>query len=177
MGLYVFSLPISLMMTVRIRVLYHHQIGGMNHLHFLRSTHETMVCGECLFVFLSMDTITWWLAQTWLQAWASIITGAGSLVLMWCGVKCGTSWAQCAQSKLPSQKVLPPPVQGLVCANSGCGAKNVARFPHCWVSNATKSDPPVSHQDGIGELVSSGMKSTRIMRWGGHDTKAQHGWY
>ena len=66
---------------------------------------------------------------------------------------------------------------GMRIENSGCGAKNVARCPHCEVSNATKSDPPVSHQDGIYELVTSGMKSTRILLWSGHDPKAQHGWY
>ena len=50
MGLYVFSLPISLVIIERIYTLsyYHRQIGCMNYYQSLELCHETMVCAVCL---------------------------------------------------------------------------------------------------------------------------------
>ena len=59
MGLWVFSLPISLMMIVRVRVLYvitiiKSEVWPTCHCYGLG--HGTMVCAVCLFIFLTIQT-------------------------------------------------------------------------------------------------------------------------
>ena len=53
-GLYVFSLPISLVMFERIYIVcyYHHQIGSMNYYPLFMVGHETMLCAVYLSIFL-----------------------------------------------------------------------------------------------------------------------------